>query len=339
MARQLGMISHPSLTPKTDLSPDDMEMITVKGLGSSCIPGLLKSGWKNLATGTIGLNLAADNARVLTANLYLLGRLHKTDQECTSAPVSKFWPNMDPKIELRLPLDKLQQFMFDATLHSGYVDSSAVPHEFVNTDTDSPVSLDEFKALGGSGFCLRAFTHMTTGIWLKLQIGIYPMAKADLMETFPYAKNVLFPGLQLVSRNISMLPSAKMDYGLPFLPFVQKGSDAPFPQVSSFAIRTAMTALLQTGVTPKMSKDASYLANKWQKLRELGTKGEDSLTASSTAAATWPDALPSPDPDLVHEGSDLEGKYLKFSLPNSRRFLPERKNAFSFLYTIPRPSA
>ena len=246
---------------------------------------------------------------------------------------------MDPKIELRLPLDKLQQFMFDATLHSGYVDSSAVPHEFVNTDTDSPVSLDEFKALGGSGFCLRAFTHMMTGIWLKLQIGIYPMAKADLMETFPYAKNVLFPGLQLVSRNISMLPSAKMDYGLPFLPFVQKGSDAPFPQVSSFAIRTAMTALLQTGVTPKMSKDASYLANKWQKLRELGTKGEDSLTASSTAAATWPDALPSPDPDLVHEGSDLEGKYLKFSLPNSRRFLPERKNAFSFLYTIPRPSA
>jgi len=63
-----------------------------------------------------------------------------------------------------------------------------------------------------------------------------------------------------------------------------------------------MSALLQTGVTPKMSKDASYLASKWQKLRELG-----SLSASSTVAATWPDALPSPDPESVQEGSDLEG--------------------------------
>jgi len=39
-----------------------------------------------------------------------------------------------------------------------------------------------------------------------------------------------------------------------------------------------------------------------QKLRELG-----SLSASSTAAATWPDTLPSPDPESVQEGSDLEG--------------------------------
>ena len=328
MARQIGIISHPLLQPKTDLSPNDMELIAVNGLGSSCIPGLLRTGWKNLATGNIGLNMAADNTRVLAANLYLLGRLHKTDQECTSAPISKFWPNITSKIELRLPLNKLQQFSFDATMQSNYIDSSAIDHELVDTETNSPVSLDDFKSLGGSGFCLRAFAHMATGIWLKLQIGIYPMAKADLLETFPYAKNALFPGLQLVSRNISMLPSAKADYGLPFLPFVQKGSDAPFPPVSSFAIRTAMTTLIQTGVTPKMSKDASYLASKWQKLEELGAKGEDSLTPSSTAAASWPDALPSPEPSTAHDESEHEGMLfcLFFSLlngfsPNQRVFL------------------
>lgn len=312
MARQT--VSHPRFEPRVDLTPENLESIAVNGLGSSCTPALIKTGWKKLATGNIGIALAADNARVLAANLYLLGRLHKAEHEFTAAPAAKIWPSLDPNIELRLPLDKLHQFLFDASLQSDYIDSSAIDHEFVNTDTDAPISAGEFKAMGGSGFCVRAFAHMTTGIWLKLQIGIYPLAKEDLLKTFPYARNPVFPGLQLVSKNITMLPNSPYDYGLPFLPFILKGSDAPFPGTSSFALRSAMAALLQTGTAPKMSKDGSYLAAKWNKLKELGNeKGEASLTASSSPAATWPDARPSPPPRVSVDESDPEGMYL-FSL-------------------------
>lgn len=299
-------ITNPKFVPKLDLSPDDLESLTVTGLGTSCTPALLKTGWKKLATANIGVGFASDNSRILTTNLFLLGKLHKSSTECTTVSAAKFWPGVNQNIEIRLPLDNLNVFPFDASLQSGLVSSSAVEHEIFDTEKDLPVSPEDFRAAGGGGFTLRAFTHMTAGSWMKLQIALYPLAKDKLLETFPYASNILFPGLLLTSKNITVLPNATKDYGYPFYPFLQKGRpDIPFPQMPSFDLRSKIASLLQTGVAPKLAKDATYLAAKWEKLKELKEKGEDSLTSSTTTAAIWPDALPSPGPQ--GDNSDLEG--------------------------------
>lgn len=304
----MAPIAHPKLQPKLDLSPDDLEALAVNGFGPSCTPTLIRTGWKQLATGNIGVALAADNKRVLSANLFLLGKLHKQETEYLAVSAAKFWPKVDQKIELRFPFDKLQIFPFDATMQSGLVDSTGVEHEVFNTGTNLPVTPEEFLEAGGSGFTLRAFTHMTSGAWLKLQIVIYPSGKSRLLETFPYALNPDFPALLLASKHITMLPNAAKDFGCPFYPFLLKGrGDSPFPQMTTFDIRSKMASLLQTGRTPKLAKDASYLNDKWERLKEKKETGEESLTGSSTAAALWPDALPSPALSPQEDGSDLEG--------------------------------
>jgi len=309
----MAPVTHPGLQPKLDLSPDDLEALSVNGFGPTCTPTLMKTGWKKLATGNIGIALASDNKRILAANLFLLGRLHKLETDCLSVSAAKFWPGIDPKIELRFPFDKLDIFPFDSTLQSGLIDGSAAEHEIFNTSTGLPVSSADFIEAGGSGFTLRAFAHMTAGVWLKLQIVLYPMAKVKLLESFPFASNVDFPGLLLTSKSITMLPNATKDYGLPFYPFLLKGRpDASFPQMSTFDLRSKMAALLLTGSTPKLAKDAAYLGAKWDKLKDLGDKGEESLTCSSTSAPAWPDARPTPPLDSRDESSDLEGMYLSF---------------------------
>jgi len=304
----MAPINHPQLQPKLDLSPLDLEKLSVNGLGTSCTPTLIKTGWKQLITANIGVALGADNSRILSANLFLLGKLHKHPTDYTAVSAAKYWPNVDPKIEIRFPLDKMDVFHFDATLQSGLVNCTAIDHEIYNTGTDLPMSPEDFRAAGGGAFTLRAFAHMTTAVWLKLQLVLYPMGKSALLETFPFAMNPWFPGLILVSKSITMLPHAPNDYGLPFSPFLLKGRpDAPFPQQSSFDLRSKISALLQTGITPKLSKDATYLNAKWKKMEELKERAEDSLSASSTAAATWPDALPSPEPGADPEDSESEG--------------------------------
>ena len=62
---------------------------------------------------------------------------------------------------------------------------------------------------------------------------------------------------------------------------------------------------LHSKIAPLLQTDATYLAAKWEKQKELKEKGENSLTSSTTIAAIWPDALPSLEPQ--GNNSDLEG--------------------------------
>ena len=68
----MAPVTHPGLQPKLDLSSDDLEALSVNGFGPTCTPTLTKTGWKKLATGNIGIALASDNKRILSANLFLL---------------------------------------------------------------------------------------------------------------------------------------------------------------------------------------------------------------------------------------------------------------------------
>ena len=299
-------ISHARLAPQLDLAPEDLEALAVDGLGSACTPALEATGWKKLVTGIIGVTLASDNARVLGINFYLLGRLHESPDACTTVLAKKYWPSAKPSLEIRFTFIDLNIFKFDSSLQSSLVDSSAVNFEVYDPETMETLTAEEFHEAGGGYFCLRAFCHMTTAVYFKLSMVLYPESKQTLLENFPYARNAMFPGLKLLEQESAILPNADKLYGLPFYPFILKGRrDAPFPQSTSFNLRDKIGALLKTGCTPKLARDAEYLATRWQRLSEKGDKGEDSLTKPSTTAAAWPTTQPSPSPQA--ERTDQEG--------------------------------
>ena len=82
------------LKPKTDLFSSDLDALAVDSFGPKCMALLRKTDWKDLAAGFIGLTLGSDNRRVLLTNLYLVGRLHKSEQAVTTVKASKFWPKI-----------------------------------------------------------------------------------------------------------------------------------------------------------------------------------------------------------------------------------------------------
>lgn len=290
-------ITSNSFTPKLDLSSEILEKYAVNGFGESCTPTLRSHGWTDAtAGGILGLTLGSDNLRVLAANLYLLGGIHAGPEDVTKRLATLYWPKVKPTIELRLPLNDLKKFRFDGTLQSDLLDSSLINHEFVDSETKASLSPDQFAEAGGSGFTLKAFCHMKDKLWFSLALVLFPLPKEELLETFPYAADNCFPGLNLLSVDVKLMPNAPDEYGLAFMPLLMKGNrEGVFPKGICFAIRDKASSLLQTGRTPRFARDITSLLNKWKKLEGLGDKAQDSLVPPTTPAKAWPSALPSPD--------------------------------------------
>ena len=308
-------ISGARFTPLVDLGPDDLNQLAVPGFGRPSQATLKRHGWNGGCAGTVGLALAADNWRVLSANFYLLGPLHESPTAYTALKAQKIWPAAPAGWELRLPLNDLSVFRFDGSLQSGFVSSQALEFEVFDTAINSTVPGDQVKKDGGGDFSLRALAFMTTAIYFKVQILILPLGAEVVNEQFSFALDKRFPGLKLASFETSLLPNAAKKFGLSFYPLLQKGDcDAPFPQSPSFPLREAVSKLLQTGATAKVMGDLAKLEAKLKKLREKGT---DELSHPATPAPRWPDAQPSPSPDQSDENS--EGKTKTIHGPPNRR--------------------
>lgn len=287
--------------PLVDLGPDDLSELSVPGFGQPSQPTLRRHGWNGGCAGIVGLALAADNLRVLSANFYLLGSLHDTPTAYTALKTQKIWPSSPASWELRLPLNELAVFRFDGSLQSGHVSSQALDFEVFDTAGNVTVPGDQVKRDGGGEFSLRALAHMTTSIYFKVTILILPLAAEAVNERFPFAKDTRLPGLKLASFEASLLPNASKKYGLAFLPLLQKGdASAPFPQAPSFGLREACCKLLQSGATAKVLGDVTRLE---AKLKRLDEKGAEELTSPTTPAPRWPDAKPSPSPEQQEETS------------------------------------
>ena len=78
---------------------------------------------------------------------------------------------------------------------------------------------------------------------------------------FPYAKNPLFPWIQVESVEVALLSNADKLYSLSFSPLVQKRKkDEPFLVFPSFEWREKIACLLQTAVAPLWVPDGLKLA-------------------------------------------------------------------------------
>ena len=225
--------------------------------------------------------------------------MHSGPEEYTKRSASLFWPKVKPAIDIRLPLNDLKSFRFDGTLQSKLLDGATINHEFYDTETKTPLSAADFTAAGGGPFTLKASCHMKDKLWSSLSISIFPKQLEELVAKFPYADDSNFPGLNLLTVDVKLMPNAHEEYGLAFMPLLQKGDkESSFPPGVSYAVRSSIAALLQTGRAPKFARDITSLQNKWTKLEGLGDKGRDSLMMPSSPAKQWPSALPSPALDL-----------------------------------------
>ena len=296
------------LKPKTDLFPSDLDALAVDSFGPKCSALLRKTGWRDLAAGFIGLALGSDNRRVLLTNIYLVGRLHKSEQAVTTVKASKFWPKVPAHVELRLPLENLAVFSFDGSLQSELVSSAGLSYETWDPESEITIPKEDFIKMGGGEFTMRIFAQMTAPSWCKISFALLPIKKEELLKLFPYAKNPLFPWIRVESVEVALLPNADKLYGLPFSPLVQKGKkDEPFPVFPSFEWREKIACLLQTAVAPRWVPDGLKLDNKLKKLTELEDKAEGSLVPAGSLALLFPDALPSPLLDSG-ERSATEGR-------------------------------
>ena len=299
-------ISSPKFEPRTDLSPDDLEAISVTGFGQASGQTLRRFGWNGGCAGTIGLALGPDNKRILATHFNLLGAVHESETGFTAVKAQRFWPTVPQTWELRLPLHDLSIFRFDGSLVSSWVASQSIDFEVFNLADDVTVPQDEFEKIGGGHFSLRACAYMTTSIWLKVHLLILPLSKDTLFKDYACAAHHLFPGLKLANFDVAMLPNATKPFGLAFFPLLQKGdSEAAYPQMPSFEMREAVSKFLQRGTMPKVMADHKGLLSKLKRIEESGA---DALTPpASTAALRWPDAKPSPQPTSVEasEGNTM----------------------------------
>ena len=222
-------ISSPKFEPRTDLSPDDLEAISVTGFGQASGQTLRRFGWNGGCAGTIGLALGPDNKRILATHFNLLGAVHESETGFTAVKAQRFWPTVPQTWELRLPLHDLSIFRFDGSLVSSWVASQSIDFEVFNLADDVTVPQDEFEKIGGGHFSLRACAYMTTSIWLKVHLLILP-----LFKDYACAAHHLFPGVKL--------------FGLACFPLIQKGdSKASYPQMPSFEMREAVSKFQQRG--------------------------------------------------------------------------------------------
>ena len=309
-------IAGEKLKPRTDLEPADLERLAVDSFGADCWTMLRKTGWQDLAAAFVGLSLAADNKRVLLTNFFLVGRLHKDESTFTAVKANKYWPKVPASVELRLRLDNLHVFRFDGKLQSSLVPSETLTFELFDVEKKQQLKFAEFKELGGSDFTMRIFAQMTTVIWCKLTFAILPYNKEALLDNFPYAKNPLFPWMRIDSAEVSILPNADKLYGLPFVPFLLKGTkDEQFPAFSSFDFRQKIASLLQSGLAPRIVPDALKLEAKLRKL-ESSDNPEGALVPGGTPALVWPDALAPIGGE--NENADSEGRIHSLNLLSAR---------------------
>ena len=281
------VISSTYFKPIAQLTSQITEDLSVKGLGSACLPDLKDRGWTGLAAGYIGIPFYSDNKRLQDAKFFLAGNPHG-DEEYLQFKAKKFFQNADPDLTIAFKFKDLSLFEFGSTLTSDYRDSSDVNWAAFHPSKELDLSLPEYSDLGGCDFSIRAYAIMTTKIYFNLYIMIYPRGEDSLFLEFPRAAEPGFPGQLVVTYSIPLLPNADIRYGLAFYAFLLKGDPKrEFAKDLSFPVRNAISSLLQTGLAPNSADSKESLLKLWEPL--AGEKGTTAAISASTPFL-WPDA-------------------------------------------------
>ena len=171
--------------------------------------------------------------------------------------------------------------------------SDFVPFESLSAEymvDGSPVNRAAFMDAGGEDCCLRASLYPETGDFLRLNISVFPMARAVLLTRFPFPDNSGIPGMRLVdSVMIPLSPKTDKKWGLMWWPVLALGSrDNPLQSMLGDQIRRSIHLMMSKGVKP------------------VGASGAESLLAKYAALDGATEALPSSLPFLWRVPTEFE---------------------------------
>ena len=260
---------------------DDIHDLLVPALGAGAIPKLQDYGFNGEAAAFFGLTLSNTNREVAQGDVYLVGSLYE-DAVCSIAG-RHLWPGCPDSVGISVDFKNLGVFQFRGSLVSDFIPLESLDHE-LQID-GSKVDHDVFgAATNGGETCVRAYLFPEAAEYLRLEIRIFPRSKEALLELFPHPKNHGIPGMRLASETVRFIPnqSHKLKrWGLPWYPFILKGSDQAIPASMATEFRRCIHLSLSKGVKSVGASSATSLA---EKLDALASKTE---TSSGVLPFTW----------------------------------------------------
>ena len=315
------IIKAPDFKGTTELSLEQWRSLEVTGAASA--PGRLATNWGGSVLGFTICKLSNDNKAIDNVRFHLAGTIF--DNGPHKATASSFWDNLTVTGTITFTIPQLNTSVFtfnEGGLTSDLLDSSAITtHWFLD---GVPMSPEARTQAGIDGYSLRCHITpkqvLTTGTWAAINITLFPLPKASLLEQNPLATHHNFPGFKLYSANAMPIGFQtakvfnKLNCGSPILPGVLVGGDwDDLPHTPSTSeLRSALAAVMRNVTPPDNRKGPDALAKAWEDLRSTGEPGLKNL--SSKLKDLWPEP-PTPAATLpigMHLASQFYGL---FSLP------------------------
>ena len=264
------------------LTLEDVKKIEVEHINH--IPDKLLLNWSGGIVGITAIYLTNDNRRVSNSNFLLMGNIFSTAPKITAA--TKFW-DMPASVNLAIQEIDTAIFIFNGTLSSELVDCSEINYSLLMGA--DPITDEDLEDMNFLGFSLRAFITPISQEKAKLNLVLYPLAKASLLETHPLAQKPQFPGINVYTADFNFAPLANASltgHGLPFLPALF--SSQPFASLpnhpSAQDLKAAISALLRKTTKPECKMNATMLRPRWEDILNEGL----SLLKDLTPDLIWP---------------------------------------------------
>ena len=266
--------------------------------GAANAPGRLAANWGGSILGFTICKLANDNKHVDNIQFHLAGTLFDSGPHKASAKT--FWDelNADGTITFAIPKLNTSVFSFsEGGLTSDLLDSTAITTNWFLDGV--PMTPEARTQAGIAGYSLRC--HITpnqvldSGTWAAINLTLFPLPKACLLEQNPLASHHNFPGIKLFSANAMPIGFQtkklfnNLSCGTPILPGVLLGGDwddLPHKPPSA-ELRSALAATLRKVSLPDNRKGADNLVKAWDDLRTAGEPGLRNTSAK--LKEIWPE--------------------------------------------------
>ncbi len=271
------------------LSNTEIVNLCVPGTGNVAARALQdKKLWDGSPTLFFFTHLGSDNQRINSCHISALGNWHT---EIVISP-HRFCPSVDDESSITIKKLNLCTFKFDEHLVSQCLPLSAF-EPTITVEGDN-VSWDEFVELGGREMCLRAHITPVSDHTAKLTIMLVPESLQELKELT--CVSGLVPGFTVVSRELSISPAARMEWGLAFVTLFIKGDPAgDMCQINQTELRRAIHRILQGSIMIKACRQLDSYRKRMEKLKN----GE---VVEPTPTDLWPDIQ---DPTAIGSGKNI----------------------------------
>ena len=204
---------------------------------------------------------------------------------------SKIWNFKDKNIFIKFGMLDLEKFKFEGKMFSKLLDYGEIMFDLF-TEKNEEVAIIDVAKQGYEGFSLRAVVAPTSTYAARLYVYIYPYNKKVMLEKYPAAEKVEFPGVLLTSLVVEMGPQQagfilEKNTGCPIVPAVwsplalKDAKRAPAAGELSWKV----AALFGTVCLPETVGSCKDL---WERMNAVNTGGQLKGTPPDDI---WPESV------------------------------------------------